>query len=106
MDAEQDLAATHKGGLHAAVLVVPHHGSATSSIPAFLDAVRPALALVSAGHRNRHGHPHPEVIARYATRVVPVLNTASSGAIRVYFGEMGMQVSQYRQKARRYWFAE
>ena len=45
--------------LKADVLLVPHHGSKTSSSAAFLDAVQPQLALVQAGYRNRFGHPAP-----------------------------------------------
>ena len=52
--------------LRADALVLPHHGSRTSSSEAFLDAVDPGVAIVSVGARNRHGHPHPEVVARYA----------------------------------------
>lgn len=51
--------------LRADVLLVPHHGSRTSSTPAFLDAVQPAVAVVSVGARNPYGHPAPEVMARY-----------------------------------------
>ena len=52
--------------LHADALVLPHHGSRSSSTPELVAAVRPALAVVSAGAGNRHGHPHAEVLARYA----------------------------------------
>jgi competence protein ComEC len=67
------------------VLLVPHHGSKTSSDADFIDAVDPPFAIVSAGWRNRFGHPKPEVMARYAEAGVPVLNTADSGAIGVDF---------------------
>jgi competence protein ComEC len=50
--------------LRATVLKVPHHGSHTSSTDAFLDAVRPEVAVVATGTQNRYGHPHPEVMAR------------------------------------------
>jgi competence protein ComEC len=50
-------------GLHAEVLKVAHHGSRTSSTRAFLEAVSPRIAVVSAGHRNRFGHPHPLTLA-------------------------------------------
>ncbi len=67
----------------AAILKVPHHGSRTSSGPRLLAAVSPRLALVSAGYRNRFGHPHPEVVARYARAGIPLLQTAVDGAIAV-----------------------
>ena len=51
--------------LRADALVLPHHGSKSSSSPAFIEAVRPGVAIASAGAGNRHGHPHPDVLARY-----------------------------------------
>ncbi len=67
------------------LLVVPHHGSKTSSSADFIAGVRPPLALVSAGWHNRFGHPKPEVLARYAEAGVPVFNTAEQGAIPLDF---------------------
>ena len=51
--------------LSADALVLPHHGSKSSSSPAFVEAVSPRVAIASAGAGNRHGHPHPDVLARY-----------------------------------------
>ena len=104
--AEQALLQAYDAELPASVLVVPHHGSITSSTPAFIDAVRPQLGLVSVGHLNRYGHPHPKVRERYAERDTPVLTTAGSGAIRIHFGRGGITVCQYRLQAQRYWFAD
>jgi competence protein ComEC len=56
------------GQLRADVLIVPHHGSRTSSTPAFVDAVQPRVAVVQAAYRSRFGHPAPAVEARYADR--------------------------------------
>ncbi len=67
------------------VLLVPHHGSKTSSSTAFIAALQPPLAVVSAGWRNRFGHPKPEVLAGYADAGVPVFNTALEGAIPLDF---------------------
>ncbi|MCC5949885.1 MAG: MBL fold metallo-hydrolase [Nitriliruptoraceae bacterium] len=53
-----------QGGLDADVLMLGHHGSSTSTIPSFLDAVDPAVAVYSAGVDNVYGHPHDEVIDR------------------------------------------
>ena len=63
--AEQWLAASGLD-LRADALVLPHHGSRTSSSEAFLEAVEPRVAIASVGARNPHGHPHPEVVERYA----------------------------------------
>ena len=56
--------------LRADVLVLPHHGSRTSSIELFLDAVQPAVAVASVGASNQHGHPHPEVVERYGNALL------------------------------------
>jgi competence protein ComEC len=86
-------------------LLVPHHGSKTSSSAEFIDAVRPALAVVSAGWRNRFGHPKPEVLARYAHARVPVFNTAMEGAIPLDFPADAppSRGQGWRQRQSRYW---
>jgi competence protein ComEC len=87
------------------ILLVPHHGSKTSSSAAFITAVRPSLALVSAGWHNRFGHPKPEVLARYAQAHVPVFNTAEQGAIPLEFPADGppRRGPGWRQQQPRYW---
>jgi competence protein ComEC len=87
------------------VLSVPHHGSRSSSSTPFITAIQPTLALISAGWRNRFGHPHPLVIRRYDDAGVPWLNTARSGAIRVDFPADAPPrvISQERQQQSRYW---
>ncbi|MEP6898466.1 MAG: DNA internalization-related competence protein ComEC/Rec2, partial [Rhodanobacter sp.] len=89
----------------APVLLVPHHGSKTSSSAVFIAAVQPSLAVVSAGWRNRFGHPKPEVLERYLQAHVPLLNTADSGAIELAFAGAGppRQVARWRLSSRRYW---
>jgi len=69
--------------LRADVLVVPHHGSKTSSTGAFLDAVAPRWGLLSVGYRNRFRHPHESVVARLAERGVIVRRTDAEGALHV-----------------------
>lgn len=66
-----------------AVLKVAHHGSRTSTTDAFLDRLRPGLAIVSAGRRNPYGHPAAEVVARLDRRRVPLLRTDRDGQIRL-----------------------
>jgi competence protein ComEC len=89
----------------APVLLVPHHGSKTSSSDGFITAVNPPLALVSAGWHNRFGHPKPEVVARYRQARVPLLNTAEEGAIELAFvpGQLPHVVRRWRPASRRYW---
>jgi competence protein ComEC len=102
--AEPAVAAAVGAGLPP-VLVVPHHGSKTSSGAAFIAALRPSLALVSAGWRNRFGHPRAEVLARYAEAGVPLFNTAVEGAVEVEFPADGTPRRQpgWRRQQPRYW---
>jgi competence protein ComEC len=85
-------------------LMVPHHGSRSSSGAAFLDAVKPGVALAQAGYRNRFGHPDPEVAARYATRGIEFVRTDHAGATQWRYGPDGaVQTRSSRAIAVRYW---
>ncbi len=76
------------------VLKVPHHGSRTSSSDELVDAVAPALAVVSLGWRNHFHFPAGEVVARYAAHGAAVLRTDRDGAITVTIAPDGhMDVS-------------
>ena len=101
---EPQVAAAIPRGL-APVLLVPHHGSKSSSSAEFLAALKPPLALVSAGWRNRFGHPRPEVLQRYAAAGITVLNTAEEGAIALDFSVDGKPWPEpgWRRKQARYW---
>ena len=90
------------GDLRADVLLVPHHGSKTSSSTAFLDAVQPRFALVQAGYRNRFGHPASPVLVRYAERHVKVVDTPRCGAARWQSWRPDV-VQCERDVQRRYW---
>jgi competence protein ComEC len=79
-DVERGLVA-HLRQLTTTVLKVPHHGSNTSSSPAFLGATRPQLAVISVGEGNRFGQPAPEVVQRYASFGIPLLRTDEAGTI-------------------------
>ncbi len=67
------------------VIIVPHHGSRTSSSQSFLDAIQAKLALLPVGYRNRFGHPKVDVIERYKTRGIHVLDTIENGALELIF---------------------
>ncbi|MBI3393733.1 MAG: DNA internalization-related competence protein ComEC/Rec2 [Nitrospirae bacterium] len=81
-EGEREIAAFGQG-LRSTVLKVPHHGGRTSSTETLLAAVRPRLAVVSAGRRNRFGHPHAETLSRYDAFGISVLRTDRDGAVRV-----------------------
>ena len=88
--------------LQADLLLVPHHGSKTSSSPAFLDQVAPRIVLVQAGYRNRFGHPAPEVLRRYETRDIQVMQSARCGAM-LWHSEDAGRVQCERARSLRYW---
>jgi competence protein ComEC len=78
--------------LHSDVLKIPHHGSKTSSTAAFIEAVKPRLAIVSAGQRSRFGHPHAVVVERYQRRGVRLLQTGRDGMITVQSDGLRLEV--------------
>ncbi|MEO7937529.1 MAG: competence protein ComEC, partial [Burkholderiaceae bacterium] len=88
--------------LAADILLVPHHGSATSSSAGFLDAVAPRLAVVQTGYRNRFGHPAAAPMARYAERAIPVRDSPHCGAMAWRSTEPA-RLHCERETRRRYW---
>ncbi|MSQ69078.1 MAG: DNA internalization-related competence protein ComEC/Rec2 [Gammaproteobacteria bacterium] len=92
--------------LTAAVVIVPHHGSKTSSSPAFVAAVRPDFAVFSVGHLNRFGMPSAQVMARYRAAGAVILDTRRDGALRLAVGPAGLEVTRWRRVAHRYWHLE
>jgi len=91
--------------LQADVLLMPHHGSKTSSSPVFLDAVRPRFALAQAGYRNPYGHPAAPVLARYQERGIRVIDSPHCGAA-TWRSAMPAEVTCQRETGRRYWHHE
>ncbi|HUF73116.1 MAG TPA: DNA internalization-related competence protein ComEC/Rec2 [Gammaproteobacteria bacterium] len=91
------------GRLAADIVVVPHHGSQTSSTSSFVAAVAPRAAIVSAGHNNRWGFPRPDVRRRWNAAGAEVLVTGEAGAIDVVFGVDGIEIAGMRRMRRRYW---
>ena len=102
---EAQLLASAPDRLRADVLLAPHHGSGTSSTPAFLAAVRPSIGVFQVGHRNRYKHPKKQVFERYGELGIRRLRTDRSGALVFDFGEGidGIAVSAYRREQARYW---
>ncbi len=99
---ERALVVGHGARLRSDVLLVPHHGSKTSSSPRLLAAVQPRLALVQAGYRNRFGHPAPLVTARYADRGIALFDSPYCGAMHWHSGAP-QQVRCERELAARHW---
>ncbi|KPJ96026.1 MAG: hypothetical protein AMJ53_01555 [Gammaproteobacteria bacterium SG8_11] len=90
------------------ILVIPHHGSKTSSSMPFIDRVSPTFALAAVGYRNRFGFPKKQVVERYLQKNSAVLDTAAYGAMRfVLHRDDGVELMDlYRHSARRYWHRE
>jgi competence protein ComEC len=104
---EEELLRRARDRLRADVLLAPHQGSRTSSIPDFLDAVGPRIVVFPVGYRNRFGHPHREVARRYAERGVRIYRTDRDGALTIRVRADGaIQVTPYRAVRRRYWQME
>jgi competence protein ComEC len=80
-EAERTLLARDPEALRSDLLKIGHHGSRTSTTPAFLEAVSPGVAFVCSGVRNRYGHPNPGVIQRLEARGVNVARTDRGGDI-------------------------
>jgi len=103
---EAEMIARDRAALASEVLVVPHHGSKTSSSPDFIDAVSPRIGLLSVGYRNRFHHPNPAVVARYAIRGIELHRTDREGALHIVLpaqssGNIG--VESWAGSEARYW---
>ncbi len=86
-------------------VVVPHHGSLTSSSESFVDAVSPQIAVVSAGFGNRWGFPKERVRMRWQAVGADVLDTATAGAVSMRLCEaLGLEdLRMDRHERRRFW---
>jgi len=85
------------------VLLVPHHGSRTSSSAEFIQAVAPRWAVVPVGYRNRFGHPSREVLERYRAAGAEIRRTDLDGAVLVRLAATGVEVQTERRRRARYW---
>jgi competence protein ComEC len=100
---EAEMLARDAAALRAQVLLVPHHGSKTSSTAAFIEAVAPEVGILSVGYRNRFHHPAPAVVARYRERGVALRRTDEEGALRVTLPAAGGVRVEPLVPERRYW---
>jgi competence protein ComEC len=101
-DQEAVLLAEQPDKLRADVLLVPHHGSKTSSTGLFLDAVQPKMAIVQAGYKNRYGHPAPRILQRYAVRDIAVFDSPHCGAA-FWNSQRPASIQCSRHTLARYW---
>lgn len=107
IEAEREswLLAHARAMLAADLLIAPHHGSATSSTPAFLAAVHPRFAVFAVGYRNRYHFPRPKVLARYRDEGARLFDSAHDGALGFVVSRAGgvRLVSRYRPEHSRPW---
>lgn len=94
---------TQQPNLSADILLLAHHGSASSSDYGFLYHLAPLLAVNSASLYNRHQHPSAIVRQRLSLLDIPLLNTATSGAISLDIKPQNIQIKPYRQQRLPYW---
>jgi len=99
---EDELIGSQGEKLQSTVLLVPHHGGATSSSLPFLQAVKPEIALFQVGYRNRYKHPRPDIFEHYGELGIQRLRTDESGAVTLRFGET-LALSEFRKSDARYW---
>jgi competence protein ComEC len=100
---EQRLLNLHPDQLPASLLVVPHHGSASSSDAALIAAILPDYAVFTTGYRNRFGHPKPDIVQRYLDSGATLLRSDQDGAILIDMSRDGLKLERYRQTHRHYW---
>jgi competence protein ComEC len=92
--------------LRSDVVVVGHHGSRTSSSPAFVSRTSPRYALISVDYYSRWGFPSPQVRQRWTGAGATVLVTGEAGALHVSMNASGTEVRAQRLRRTRYWHAD
>ncbi|MFT3668646.1 MAG: DNA internalization-related competence protein ComEC/Rec2 [Pseudoxanthomonas sp.] len=102
---EEGLVRRQAGFLRSDVVVLPHHGSAGSSAGGFVRATGVRLVVGSSGFGNRFRHPREEVVARWRGAGAEVLDTQSSGAVRIWLGREGLAVRERRHDRAHLWDA-
>jgi competence protein ComEC len=103
-DTEKRLLRLHANKLPATLLVVPHHGSKTSSTPDFVQKVHPRYAIFTVGYRNKFHHPKPEVVERYRDIGSELFRSDEDGAIVVQMNAADATLERYRKSHARYWY--
>lgn len=101
--AENNLLTNQHDQLASTIIIAPHHGSKTSGVKEFIQAVHPQLVLYPTGYRNRYRFPHQQVVHTYDELNINSLNTAITGAIQVKMSDRVL-LSSYRENYQRYWF--
>lgn len=101
--AEQLLIKNYYHDLKADVLLIPHHGSKHSSSTAFIQAVRPKYAVVSAGYMNKYGHPKSKILDKYLANNIIVFNTIEHGTIDILLKSPNVGYNCYKINHENFW---
>jgi competence protein ComEC len=103
-ETERQLLIRYGRQLDSDILIVPHHGSKTSSTTAFIKAVDPEISIFSVGYKNKFKFPNSKVMARYVALGGTLLQTDKNGALSISLtGKTGLVIEKHREKARKYW---
>lgn len=104
IDAQKELELIPKVAPSIDWLVASHHGSKTSSSTAFINSIKPSNVIFSAGYANAFGHPHPDVVQRFADKGVKTYETAKDGAIMLIAdAHEGCKTITMREDEKRFW---
>tara|TARA_R110002072_G_scaffold3830_6_gene27376 strand:+ start:52382 stop:54631 length:2250 start_codon:yes stop_codon:yes gene_type:complete len=102
-DGEQSL--IHSGLGAVDFLISPHHGSASSSTPMFINRLAPKWTVHSAGYQNRFQHPDEVIVRRYRNRGIRQFNVADTGALTFRFLKSGVvDIREARRDEHRFWY--
>ncbi|MDQ7090709.1 MAG: DNA internalization-related competence protein ComEC/Rec2 [Methylococcales bacterium] len=101
--AEKSVVNYAASALKSDVLIVPHHGSKTSSTALFLKHVDPKWALIPVGYKNRYRFPHAKALKRYQNQGVKTFSTAKRGALQLTVSDKGLHLRAYRDDVSKYW---
>jgi len=85
------------------LMIVPHHGSKTSSSMGFIDRVNPKIVLNSSGYANQFNHPHPTIKQRYLDKNIEFLDTQNKGMIEAFFSDQKFDIIQYQDDSPHFW---
>lgn len=102
--AESELLENHAEQLSSDVMIVPHHGSKTSSTPRFVEAVNAQHVVMTNGYLNRFGHPKQAVVQRYSNQCAHIYRSDYDGAVQfTYQADQPVTATAWRKTAMRYW---
>jgi len=102
-EGENELVRQHGSALKSTAVLAGHHGSRSSSSLAFVEATYPEFVVFSSGYRNRYGHPHPHVLARWARAAARPFRTDTGGTILLETQGGQMKADIWREVQPRYW---